>query len=289
MMPVTPTNLRAYVAGQLRLLAESLSPQDYSCSVDRILNALVVTAGSEDPAKKVDVAVNAIFGLRQLVRRYEEIISEIEKTRDQLWEEVVRRRIDDGMCFREATTLELVETMKVTEIEAATRQLRTAIWLYFEDRDPVSVHTLAMAALELVSRECKRQGHNDLRNDFVSRIRSERRKEIVGRLHEVRNFFKHGSDSPDVEFDDERNFMALIWATDCLRLLGVDLPEARLFGGWVSVVEPDLILSPPPNDEIARIFGDISSKPRADQKRIGRDALYALVPFGGRDGGAEAA
>jgi hypothetical protein len=167
--------------------------------------------------------------------------------------------------------------MKVTRIDAATRQLRTAICLYFEDRDPVSVHTLAMAVLELIDRECGHKALSSLRNDFIDRIRPERHKEVVARLHGARNFFKHGADKSHVEFSDESNFIAFIWATDGLRLLGIDLPEARLFGAWVSAVEPDLVGFPPPKDEITSIFTGISSKSRAEQKRIGRDALRFIA------------
>jgi hypothetical protein len=47
--------------------------------------------------------------------------------------------------------------MKITKLDAAKRQLATAIRLYFEDRDPVSVHTLVMAAGEIIDRLCEWQ------------------------------------------------------------------------------------------------------------------------------------
>jgi hypothetical protein len=37
----------------------------------------------------------------------------------------------------------------VTKLDAARRQLRTAIHLWFNDGDPVSIHALAFAAYEL--------------------------------------------------------------------------------------------------------------------------------------------
>jgi hypothetical protein len=62
-------------------------------------------------------------------------------------------------------------------------------------------------------------------------------------------------------------------AVDGLRLLGIDLLEAKVFGAWVSVVEPSLLLNPPDPEAVAKIFGDVASRPRAQQKQDGRDAL----------------
>ena len=56
--------------------------------------------------------------------------------------------------------------VSVTKLNAAERQLETAILLYFSDKDPVSIHTLCCAAYEVVHALNKRQnspiGPNDL-------------------------------------------------------------------------------------------------------------------------------
>jgi hypothetical protein len=132
--------------------------------------------------------------------------------------------------------------MHITKLEAATRQLATAIWLYFEDRDPVSVHTLAMAAGEVVDRLCDAKGTPSMRQDLLAQIVPERRKEVADALNAAVNFFKHASSSKPNQvlrdFSDDRNLFAILFATDGLRLLEVDLLEAKLFVAWVSVVEP---------------------------------------------------
>jgi len=38
----------------------------------------------------------------------------------------------------------------ISKLDAARRQLATAITLWFEDRDPVSIHTLVFAAYEII-------------------------------------------------------------------------------------------------------------------------------------------
>jgi hypothetical protein len=41
-------------------------------------------------------------------------------------------------------------TIVVTKLDAARRQLRTAIRLWFQEADPASIHTLAHAASEII-------------------------------------------------------------------------------------------------------------------------------------------
>jgi len=43
------------------------------------------------------------------------------------------------------------EKSKLSKLNVAKRQLETAIKLYFNDNDPVSIHTLACAAREILS------------------------------------------------------------------------------------------------------------------------------------------
>jgi hypothetical protein len=50
--------------------------------------------------------------------------------------------------------------MNISKIDAAKSRLMPAIELYFEDRDPVSVHTLAMAAAEIIDRHAKQRYRN---------------------------------------------------------------------------------------------------------------------------------
>ena len=100
--------------------------------------------------------------------------------------------------------------MDITSREAALNQLATAIRLYFEDRDPVSVHTLISAAGELLDQMV---GSNSPRNELLTKADVVgRRREISDKLNAPRNFFKHGSN--DIEpifrgFSDDRNFYRL--------------------------------------------------------------------------------
>jgi hypothetical protein len=167
--------------------------------------------------------------------------------------------------------------IRILRIDAAKSQLATAIKLYFENFDPVSVHTLAKAAGEIIDRLCVLNGTPGMRSNMMDMIVPQKRDYVGDALNKAANFFKHASskkpDTTPFEFSDEQNFFAILMAVDGLRLLGMDLLEAKVFGAWVSVVEPSLLLNPPDPQAVAKIFGDVASQPRAQQKQDGRDAL----------------
>src|SRR5262245_13687418 len=167
--------------------------------------------------------------------------------------------------------------MNISKIDAAKSQLMTAIELYFEDRDPISVHTLAMAAAEIIDRLCQAKGLQSMRAHFMSQIIPKHRKEVGDALNKAVNFFKHASSSrPNQvlkDFSDDRNISAIMFGVDGLRQLGVETAEMIAFRTWQMVVQPDLFLNPPPREQVMVLVGDIWSKPRSEQKRHGRDIL----------------
>ena len=52
----------------------------------------------------------------------------------------------------------LKQKLRLTKLDAARRQLETAVRLYFHEGDPVSTHTLAAAAYNVLRALNKRQG-----------------------------------------------------------------------------------------------------------------------------------
>jgi hypothetical protein len=168
--------------------------------------------------------------------------------------------------------------MNITKLDAAKAQVATAIWLYFEDRDPISVHTLVVAAGEIIDRICDSKGTLSMRSGLLARIVPDRRKEVIAALNKAANFFKHASSSKPnqvlKDFSDDRNLLGILMAADGLRLLSVEMVETRMFAAWVAIVEPHLMLVSPPKEFITAVFGDIGNQPRAEQKKSGRDALH---------------
>jgi len=167
--------------------------------------------------------------------------------------------------------------MDITKLSAAQSQLSTAIWLYFEDRDPVSIHTLATAAGEIIDHLCKSRGVQSTRHQLREAIKPEKRKEVFDKLDAARNFFKHASwKKPDQTlegFNDDRNLFAILFGVIGLLSMTEETLETMFFRSWITIVLPDLIVNPPSPEQVA-IFGDIRNQPRSEQKKVGYDALY---------------
>jgi len=80
----------------------------------------------------------------------------------------------------------------LTKITAARRQLATAIVLHFEDRDAVSVHTLAHAAAEVANTLCRHRGIEPYFDRHHKRLFvGKTDREIKDAFSRSRNFMKH--------------------------------------------------------------------------------------------------
>ncbi len=134
----------------------------------------------------------------------------------------------------------------VTKLEAAKRQLRVAIRLFFERRDLIAVHTLAAAAQDIVTQLGKARGLKGLYEHANERIRSEKRKEFINKLRAAQNFFKHASKDADqkLEFCYEATKFHLFDAVLlCAAIKGLPLvPEFAAFLGWFMAKYPDVFI-----------------------------------------------
>jgi hypothetical protein len=134
---------------------------------------------------------------------------------------------------------ERADFLRITKLDAATRQLRTAIRLFFEEADVVSIHTLAAASHEMVRSLVKFKGGASLikDNDF---IRPERKKDYEDLINRPRNFFKHAGRDPyqELEFHHEENRFWIIDTIMMHRDLSagqLQLTEFVLFLTWFTI------------------------------------------------------
>lgn len=147
--------------------------------------------------------------------------------------------------------------LQLTKLEVAQRQLETAVCLYFDDGDPVSIHTLAAAASEIINGVCKAAGSpvRTMRDRALDYIRPEYQDEVRRALSMSQNFFKHadrdsegvldfGSDEADARLLDAivafqkftgtappilttyRHYAALTWAKHMVK------------GDWLAQASP---------------------------------------------------
>ncbi len=105
--------------------------------------------------------------------------------------------------------------IKVDKLDAATRQLRTAITLWFNEGDPVSIHALAFAAYEVIHAVSKKR--NPYRRDLLFNslvIKDEYRSQVNIYLKKYAYFFKHADRNPDaeIEFNPELSETFILYA-----------------------------------------------------------------------------
>ena len=91
-------------------------------------------------------------------------------------------------------------TIKATKLDSARRQLETAITLWFNDSDPVSIHTLTAASYEIL-----RDLNKKARGSPMGRDSDSIKPEFSGqwrKLHsDAENFFKHADKDPHDTFN----------------------------------------------------------------------------------------
>jgi hypothetical protein len=85
----------------------------------------------------------------------------------------------------------------ITKLDAAKRQLREAIWLFFYERDAISIHTLVAASHHILDDLCKHKGINQsIRRNSI--IRKDKQKYWRNRISHAENYFKHADKDPEV-------------------------------------------------------------------------------------------
>ena len=140
----------------------------------------------------------------------------------------------------------------VTKLEAASRQLDTAIRLFFSGGDTVATHTLAVAAANVFADLAERRNTG---MSWRTKVRDDSglsTKELKRIFHKEWNFFKHADRDPKaiLQFNelvsDDFMFMAVL---DCGDLQSTTCPM-QAFQIWYIATHPEHF----PGDE--KVFDD---------------------------------
>jgi hypothetical protein len=174
--------------------------------------------------------------------------------------------------------------LPVTKIDAAVRQLETAITLWFFDGDPVSICTLTFAAFEIIRSLNKGFGGNPTILDGRS-MRKEHCKEILAAIRSSPNFFKHaGKDPHETHFFPVKSLRLII--LDAVRTYDEWKLEQRpifeTFRLWLWLTEPKSQIIPP--DQAGMKRSDIDLFIRGGKQQFFNEALpkYTRRIAGGR-------
>jgi hypothetical protein len=135
--------------------------------------------------------------------------------------------------------------LKISKLDAARRQLRTAITLWFNDDDPVAIHALAFASYEILHAVSKKRDPNRRKLVFDSDLFPEEfRKELKIGFKKAAHFFKHADRDPEaiIEFNPIMSECFIIFAITALQVCGESIGvEEIAFLLWIHIHKPHLL------------------------------------------------
>ncbi|MPZ39849.1 MAG: hypothetical protein GEU95_17675 [Rhizobiales bacterium] len=174
--------------------------------------------------------------------------------------------------------------MSHLKIESARRQLGTAMALYLEDRDPVSVHCLAGGACELLDFYARKGGGNAFTSHILSTVPELDIAEVYRLQRQYWNAFKHathgrGREERDddellARFSDERNDTAFfIGWHDYAEVTGGMPLEAQVHQSWYIALHPEKLAPEHSAEPFFQLFPDLKHQSRHEQKRMLRRVI----------------
>lgn len=135
-------------------------------------------------------------------------------------------------------------SIHVTKFGAMRRQLTAAVKLWFDDGDPIAIHTLLFASHEILHTIFRIRGHKNLLFDNPN-VNPMYQKEWAKKLTAAATFFKHARADPNavIDFNPQLNEMFLLFSIFALREMKEELaPEERAFTHWTFVNRPEIMI-----------------------------------------------
>ncbi|MCK1550280.1 MULTISPECIES: hypothetical protein [unclassified Bradyrhizobium] len=173
--------------------------------------------------------------------------------------------------------------MPLTPFLVARSQLLTAIDLFFEDRDPVSIQALAGNARELLESLCRLRGIEPMTELLLRDHPGRPKRDIYAALNLYRNCFKHVGDTEAArkddqltldQFDDTKNeYLLYVCVEDYLRLREKSPVAMQILQAWFCALHVELLSQQELGEIFLKAFPGIGEMSRSQQKRGGLGVL----------------
>jgi hypothetical protein len=173
--------------------------------------------------------------------------------------------------------------LNLDKIQVARRQLGTALALFIDDFDPVSVHTLACAGGEIAEHLTRKVGGQPFVSHALETFPDLEIAELRRLQNQFWNAFKHatahgGKDRADREllerFNDLQNDHSLFvgWY-DYMLAVGSMPVEAQAFQAWYFALYPEKLDPNLDKSKYETLFPNLRDLSRKQQKSALRDAI----------------
>ncbi len=145
----------------------------------------------------------------------------------------------------------------IDKLEVARRQICEAIYLFFEERDPVSIHTLIASAHQILF-DVGKISNVASAIKATTNLQKPEIQELLKAINYPYNFFKHADKDPDAKINIEPlERLASDFIMDSivmLQRLANDIPnEAKVFWYWFVSKYPQEFDNLPKDGEIAKM------------------------------------
>lgn len=141
--------------------------------------------------------------------------------------------------------------MDISKLDAARRQLDTAICLYFKDADPISIHTLTAAAHQILIDISRPEGiRSFMKDSALDIIKKDKAKEYLLMINEAENFFKHAEKDQHalLKFNPLQTESLLMDAVEMYMQHTNEQPvDMSIFRVWFLLKNPEIV-----SDEIKK-------------------------------------
>jgi hypothetical protein len=175
--------------------------------------------------------------------------------------------------------------MSLDKIQVARRQLGTALALFLDDVDPVSVHTLACAGGEVAEHLTRKAGFQPFSSHALATFPGLEIRKLRRLQNQYWNAFKHattrnGEERADHEllkrFSDNKNDHALLigWYDYHLAVGAIPI-EAQAFQVWYFVLYPQALNPEIDRSQYESHFPTLRNHSRTEQKKGLRVAIEA--------------
>jgi len=172
-----------------------------------------------------------------------------------------------------------VPRQRIGKLDAAQRQLRTAVKMFFDDGDDVSIRTLVAAARQILLDLLKRRGRSSRFQEGLQDLLTPEGLAVFRQaIAEPENFFKHANRDPDreLEFNPEStSFMLIECGVLHQEITGRNLRDCWVFFLWVGFNDPR-ILRPGPLLERVKQLRSQGLGPQPGDKRMFLETINTL-------------